>query len=163
MIDARRRVVVERVDPEVDCGRYPIKRVVGERVVVEADVFADGHDELTCVVLHRPQCEPRWCQAPMRLVVNDRWRGEFRVERLGCHLYTVQAWVDHFHSWSRDLLRRLEAGPDVEVELQSGAAPVQAAAQRAKGTDARAPRAAAAALTSRRGGQAAISPHLPAP
>src|SRR2546425_4254593 len=133
MIDARRRVVVERVDPEVDCGRYPIKRVVGERVVVEADVFADGHDELTCVVLHRPQCEPRWCQAPMRLVVNDRWRGEFQVDRLGCHLYTVQAWVDHFHTWSRDLLRRLEAGQDVRVELDLGAGPVPAAAGRAKG------------------------------
>ena len=128
MIDARRRVVVERVDPEIDCGRYPIKRVVGERVVVEADVFADGHDELTCVVLHRAQGGRRWCQAPMRLVVNDRWRGEFHVERLGCHQYTVQAWVDHFHTWSRDLLRRLEAGQDVGVDLRMGAAFVEAAA-----------------------------------
>src|SRR2546430_4072397 len=148
MIDARRRVVIERVEPEIDCGRYPIKRVVGERVVVEADVFADGHDELTCVVLHRPQCEPRWCQAPMRLVVNDRWRGEFRVERLGCHLYTVQAWVDHFHSWSRDLLRRLEAGQDVRGELQSGGARRSGAPPRAEGTGAPGLRAAPAALTS---------------
>src|SRR5881392_3775218 len=92
--DGQRRVVIERVSPEIDCGRYPIKRVVGEAVAVEADVFADGHDELGCVVLHRPQGERRWCRAPMRLVVNDRWRGEFHVERVGCHLYTVQAWVD---------------------------------------------------------------------
>src|SRR5437867_11794722 len=79
VIDARRRVVIERVEPEIDCGRYPIKRVVGEAVAVEADVFADGHDELGGVVLHRPQGERRWCRAPMRMVVTDRWRGEFHV------------------------------------------------------------------------------------
>jgi starch synthase (maltosyl-transferring) len=160
MIDARRRVVIERVDPEIDCGRYPIKRVVGELVTVEADIFADGHDELACVVLHRPQVEPKWCQAPMRLVANDRWRGEFQVDRLGCHLYTVQAWVDHFHTWSRDMLRRLEASQDVSVELDLGAGLVQAAAQRATGADAEALREAAEALAGPRGAQTAVSPEL---
>ena len=162
MIDARRRVVIERVEPEIDCGRYPIKRVVGERVVVEADAFADGHDELTCVVVHRPQAEPKWCQAPMRLVVNDRWRGEFQVDRLGCHLYTVQAGVDPFHTWFRDLLRRLEAGQDVRVDLDLGAGLVREAAQRAKGADARALRQAAEALTGPRGAQTAVSAELAA-
>jgi starch synthase (maltosyl-transferring) len=160
LIDARRRVVVERVDPEIDCGRHPIKRVVGERVSVEADIFADGHEELGGVVLHRPQGQPEWCRAPMRLVVNDRWRGEFQVDRLGCHLYTVQGWVDHFHTWSRDLLRRLEAGQEVGVDLLIGAGLVQAAARRASGADARALRNAAKALAGPRGAAAAVAPGL---
>ena len=57
----------------------------------------------------------------MRPLLNDRWRGEFRVERLGRYRYTLEAWVDHFHTWSRDLLRRLEAGQEVSVDLRIGA------------------------------------------
>ena len=159
MKEARRRVVIEHVQPEIDAGRFPIKRCPGERVVVEADVFADGHDELACVVRHRRYDQPDWCEAPMRALVNDRWRGEFRVERLGRYLYTVEGWVDHFHTWTRDLQRRLEAGQEVAVELEVGARLVAAAARRARGAAAEALRRAARALEA--GDQAmALSPEL---
>ena len=72
------RVVIERVRPEIDGGRFPIKRVAGESVVVEANVFADGHDVLRCVVLHRPSRESKWAESEMAPLGNDRWRGEFR-------------------------------------------------------------------------------------
>src|SRR5262245_46346644 len=160
MRDARCRVVIEHVDPEIDAGRVPLQRVTGERVAVEADVFADGHDELACVLLHRGPGDAEWHEVPMRPLVNDRWRGEFCVEALGRHRYTLEAWVDHFHTWSRDLVRRLEAGQDVEVDLQVGARLVAEAARRAPGEDGEALREAARALTARRGERTALSPEL---
>jgi starch synthase (maltosyl-transferring) len=160
MRDARRRVVIEHVEPEIDAGRFPIKRVPGERVVVEADVFAEGHDELTSVLLHRSAEEKAWCEVPMRPLVNDRWRGEFRVGGPGRHVYCLEAWVDHFHTWVRDLVRRLEAGQDVTVDLQIGAGLVSAAAERASGDDAVALADAARAMTAGGGERAAMSPRL---
>src|SRR5256885_780670 len=147
MRDARSRVAIEHLKPEIDAGRFPIKRVAGEAVVVEADVFADGHDELACVVRYRPAEAPGWCETPMRPLGNDRWWGEFRVDELGAYRYTVEGWIDHFHTWTRDLLRRLEAGQDVTVDLRIGAALVAAAARRAEGADAEALREAARELT----------------
>ena len=73
-----RRAAIEGVEPEIDAGRYPIKRTVGENVVVQADVFVDGHDVLSAVVLYRPDSEDKWREAPMRFVDNDRWQGQFR-------------------------------------------------------------------------------------
>src|SRR5215472_7800970 len=147
MRDARCRVVIEHVDPEIDAGRFPIKRTAGERVVVEADAFAEGHDELACVLLHRRAGETGWQEAQMRPLVNDRWRGEFEVGEPGRHVYTIEGWVDHFHTWVRDLVRRMEAGQDVTVDLRIGAGLVSEAAGRATGADAAKLRAHAAALT----------------
>ena len=92
-VDARRRVVIERIRPEINCGRFANKRVVGESVVVEADVFADGHDQLVCRVLfwHGTEKEPQ--SSPMELLVNDRWRGEVRVLEIGRYRYTVEGWA----------------------------------------------------------------------
>jgi starch synthase (maltosyl-transferring) len=160
MREARCRVVIEHVEPEIDCGRFAIKRTTDERVVVEADAFAEGHDEVACVLLHRPAEESAWREVPMRRLVNDRWRGEFRVGRLGRHVYTVEAWVDQFHTWVRDMVRRLEAGQDVTVELQIGAELVAAAAARATGEDQRRLRDAARALTGEQGERTALSPAL---
>jgi len=93
-----RRVVIEGLEPEIDGGKYPIKRTVGERVVVEADIHADGHDVLSAVVLYRPDSESGWSETVMRPLENDRWRGQFFVESLGPYFYTVRAWVDTFQS-----------------------------------------------------------------
>jgi starch synthase (maltosyl-transferring) len=144
-MDAR-RVVVEGVEPEIDCGRFPIKRTVGETVVVEADVFTDGHDALAAVVRHRPEGAEEWAETPMAPLGNDRWCGAFAVERLGRYRYTVEGWVDRFGSWSRDLAKKAEAGQDVAVDLQAGAALLRDAAGRAGRADARILRGLAAAL-----------------
>jgi starch synthase (maltosyl-transferring) len=69
-----RRPAVEGVAPEIDAGRFPIKRTVGESVVVQADIFADGHDVLSAAVRYRPESEDKWREAPMRFVDNDRWQ-----------------------------------------------------------------------------------------
>jgi starch synthase (maltosyl-transferring) len=135
--DGRYRVIIEAVKPEVDGGRFAIKRTVGEKVVIEADVFADGHDALSCVLLYRRDGESQWKEAAMDFLVNDRWRGEFSVTELGQHRYTVQAWVDHFKSWRQGLLKKFDAGQDVSIDLLTGSELVEEASQRAPGSDAK--------------------------
>ena len=131
--DGRKRVVIEAVTPEIDGGRFPARRVVGETVTVEAGVFGDGHDALAAALLFRHERSRQWTTVPMTALVNDRWRGEFPVTELGRYVYTVEAWVDHFGTWSRQLAKRLAAGQDVKVELEAGARMVEAASQRADG------------------------------
>jgi starch synthase (maltosyl-transferring) len=129
--DGRRRAVVEGVSPAVDGGRFPIKRVVGDRVVVEADAFADGHDVVVAVLRHRaPGGES--VELAMEPLGNDRWRAEFVVAAIGRHEYTVAAWTDAWQTWRGDLVKRLDAGQDVAVDLQIGAALVAAASSRAE-------------------------------
>ncbi len=130
-VEGRRRVVIEGVDPEIDGGRFPIKRTVGESVEVEADAFADGHDAIACVLLWRRVEDERWRHAPMEALGNDRWRGSFRVTELGFYRYTIQAWVDRFETWRRDLSKRVRAGQDVHVDLLIGADLIEEAARRA--------------------------------
>ncbi|MGE0040001.1 MAG: alpha-1,4-glucan--maltose-1-phosphate maltosyltransferase [Vicinamibacterales bacterium] len=129
--EGRRRVVIEAVTPEIDGGRHPIKRTPGEVVVVEADIFADGHDRLAAVVLYRQAGASRWLESPMAPVDNDRWRGSFRVAEEGRYEYTVEGWVDHFATWQHQLEKRVAAGQDVQSELLEGAAMVRAAEARA--------------------------------
>jgi starch synthase (maltosyl-transferring) len=135
--DGRRRAVIEAVTPSVDGGRFPIKRCAGEAVVVEADVFADGHDQLRCRLLHRKIGHPAWSEAEMAALGNDRWRGEFIVPDTGAYEYTVAAWVDHYLSWRHDL-ERWTTPEDIAVALATGAGIIGAAAARAKGADAKA-------------------------
>jgi starch synthase (maltosyl-transferring) len=116
----QRRVVVEGVQPEVDGGRFPIKRVPGERVVVTADVFADGHDELAAALLYRPAGEAAWREQPMARTTNDRWEAAFTVESPGSYEYTVEGWVDRFATWRRDLIKKVDAGQEVTSELLEG-------------------------------------------
>jgi starch synthase (maltosyl-transferring) len=125
------RVVIENVAPQVDCGRFPIKRVTGEAVLVEADVFCDGHDGVACRVLYRYESDSDWEWEEMTVAGNDRWAASFRVESPGRYVYTVAAWVDHFGTWSHDLVKRHDAEQDLFVEFQRGAALARAAAARA--------------------------------
>ena len=135
-VDGRKRVIIEGVTPEIDDGRFPIKRTVGETVVVEADVFTDGHDSLSCVLQYRKAGDDAWQEIPMRFLVNDRWRGEFPVLELGRYEYTVMAWVDAFKSWRHDLGRWVQA-EDIALSLRVGAELAKKASQRATGADAR--------------------------
>jgi starch synthase (maltosyl-transferring) len=129
-LEGRRRVVIERVSPEIDCGRFPIKRVVGDTVLVEADVFADGHDEVACRILYWQDPKNLWT-SPMTALPNDRRRGEFSVEKLGRYQYTIEGWIDHFQTWRSALLKRVAAKQDVHVDLLIGAGLIEEAAKEA--------------------------------
>ncbi len=136
-VSDRRRVVISGVKPEIDEGRYPIKRTVGESVVVEADIFTDGHDSLSCRLMWRRESEPTFQELPMAALGNDRWRAEFPVSEMEPHSYFVCAIVDPFLTWRKDLIKRIEAGQDISVDLLMGAELVEAAAGRATGADAK--------------------------
>jgi starch synthase (maltosyl-transferring) len=129
--DGRRRVVIEAVTPEIDGGRFPVRRVVGEKVTVRADVFGDGHDELAALLLYRHESELQWHKAPMRQLPNDRWEAGFTVSELGSYRYSLEGRIDHFATWKKDLVKRFEAGQDLEVDREIGARLIEAAAERA--------------------------------
>lgn len=133
--EGRRRVVVTRLSPEIECGRFPIKRVVGESVIVEADVFGDSHDEVACQILYwRDSAQVH--AAPMKSLGNDRWRGEFTVTEVGMYRYTVEGWIDRFQTWRHDLEKRIGAEQNLCVDLLIGVGLIEGAASRAHDADA---------------------------
>ncbi len=129
----RCRVVIEDVKPEIDGGRFPAKRVIGEPVIVEADIFTDGHDAVNAVLLYRKKNQSRWTEAAMKPLINDRWRGSFKVTETGTYRYTVQGWVDRFKSWHANFMKKLAARQDLALERLTGAAMVESTARRAAG------------------------------
>jgi starch synthase (maltosyl-transferring) len=149
--DGRRRVIIEGITPQVDCGRFAAKRTVGDQVHVEADIFTDGHDAIAASLLAHREGSDEWTEIPMKPLVNDRWEASFRVGELGRYGYKVQGWVDHFETWRRDLLKRIKAESDAAVDYLIGAELVDQAAGRAFGGDAVWLRERAAVLSSAKG------------
>jgi starch synthase (maltosyl-transferring) len=129
-------VVIEGITPEVDGGRFPAKRTVGDEVRVEADIFSDGHDAISASLIAHREGSEVWTQIPMHPLVNDRWTAAFRVSELGRYGFKVQGWVDHFETWRRDLLKRIKAESDTPVDYLIGADLIAEAAGRATGGDA---------------------------
>jgi starch synthase (maltosyl-transferring) len=133
--DGRRRVVIERVKPEIDGGRFAIKRTTGQSVTVFADIIADGHESVRARLLYRHETDGAWTQKAMAPRENDVWEGEFPVGKLGSYLYTVEAWTDGFMTWQKDLRIKAAAGQVTGTDLLAGAELVAEAAKRAVGED----------------------------
>ena len=89
--------------------------------MVAADIFRDGTDVLQAVVRYRGPGSSKWSEAPLRHVGNDRWEGAFQPTKLGTWEYQIEAWTDHFATWRRDLVKRAEAGQEIDLELEEGA------------------------------------------
>lgn len=128
------RIMIENVTPAVDQGTFAAKRTVGELVRVEADIFSDGHDLLAAALLWRAADEAQWHEARMTLDVNDRWRAEFPLERLGRYEFAVLAWRDPFAIFRSELEKKYAAGLDVTLELEEGRLLIEAAAAEASGS-----------------------------
>ena len=130
--------VIENLEPLIEGGRYPIKRVIGEDVVVEADIFKDGHDIVAAALRWRVLGRSKWHETAMRFVDNDRWRGVFSVYENATYEYTVEAWTDLFAGWQHEYGKKFEAGlANLTSEKLEGAALLLAAAKRARGADAK--------------------------
>ena len=126
-------VVIENLQPLIDGGRYPVKRIIGEDLVVEADIFKDGHDVVAAILKWRVLGKRAWRETPMNFVDNDRWRGICTLYDEAIHEYTVEAWTDTFRSWQAEFTKKFEAGiSDLRSEALEGAALVEAAAKRAR-------------------------------
>src|ERR1041385_6566092 len=125
-------ILIENLQPLVEGGRYPIKRVVGEDLTVQADIFKDGHDLVAAILKWRLFGKRAWRETPMTLIDNDRWRGTCTLYDEAVHEYTVQAWTDTFRSWQSEFVKKFEGGiSDLRSEALEGAELLKAAAARA--------------------------------
>ena len=115
------RVVIENVSPDVDGGRYLVKRTIGEIIEISADFVFDGHDQVRAEVLYRHEDQSRNKSLPMEHHGNDRWRASFPAEKTGFYTFTIHAWIDHFFTWHHDFIKKAEAGLNLKVELMEGA------------------------------------------
>jgi starch synthase (maltosyl-transferring) len=130
--------VIENLQPLIDGGRYPIKRVIGEDVVVEADIFKDGHDIVAAALKWRVIGQSNWHETAMKHVDNDRWQGVFSVYENATYEYTIEAWTDVFGGWQHEFSAKFEAGiANLMSETLEGAALLVAAARRTRGPDAK--------------------------
>ena len=125
------RIAIEAIAPAVDGGRFPVKRMVGEDVTVEADLLCDGHGRLAADLLWRMSGEPAWRRAPMAAIGNDRWRAQFGLSAIGRAEFTIEAWVDRYGTFADELAKKHEAGLDVRLELVEGRQLLDAAIARA--------------------------------
>ena len=117
---AREAIVIENVEPELACGRYPVKREIGDWLVVAADIFREGHDLLAAALLFLPPGEHDWREVALRPEGNDRWTGSFPLDRIGRWRYTIETWTDRWATWLAQTRKKRDAGQDVELELQEG-------------------------------------------
>jgi len=128
-------VVIENVEPLIDGGRHPVKRAVDQDLVVEADVFKDGHDTVAAVLKWRKAGAEKWHETPMTPLINDRWRGVCSLFENAVHEFTIEAWGDTFKSWQHEFHKKYEGGvKDLKSETLEGSQLLQAAAGRAKGS-----------------------------
>ena len=127
------RLAIEKIAPAVDEGRFPVKRVVGETIRVEADIFGDGHDPLTAALLWRAVDEQDWHEVRMQLFENDRWQAEFTPRRIGRHEYAIEAWRNPFAIFRYEFTKKHDARLDLKLEIQEGTDLVAAAAEDAAG------------------------------
>src|SRR3569623_112142 len=129
------RIAIEAIAPSVDNGRFPVKRVLGDSLLVEADVFTDGHDKLAVALLWRTADEKEWRELRMHHVENDRWCASLPLTRIGRYQFAVEAWRDVFASYCDELDKKTAAGLNVVVELEEGRLLVEAAARYADRKD----------------------------
>jgi starch synthase (maltosyl-transferring) len=123
------RIAIEGVAPELDGGHFPIKRLIGDRLTVEADIFSDGHETLGAALLVRA---PRalWTELPMRPLGNDRWAASLMLTEIGTWHYTILAWRDPLQTWLLDIGKKRSAGQPLEPELLEGVTLLRAARDR---------------------------------
>jgi starch synthase (maltosyl-transferring) len=135
MKKASEPIIISGVAPELNCGRYAVKREVGDWLLVSADVFRDGHDVLDATVRFLAPGNRRWQEAPMRPATNDRWHGSFELDRLGVWRYTIAAWTDRWRSWAADAQKKLDAKQLTEQDLIEALEMVNAMLKRASHDD----------------------------
>jgi starch synthase (maltosyl-transferring) len=112
---------IEDVYPRIDGGRFPVKRVTGERIEVWADIYRDGHNVVNAALLWRREVDREWRREPMTHHSNDRWGGSFVPDQPGRYVYAIEAWTDEFATWRHGFELKQKAGADLTLEAIEGA------------------------------------------
>ena len=116
----QKRVVIDYVSPQINCGEFFIKRIVNEIVNVDAHVLGDGHDVIAASVLYKHEKAKKWNEVSMHQVGNDEWKASFAVEKQGFYTYKVQGWVDYALNWQHGIQRKIDDNQHVKSELLEG-------------------------------------------
>ncbi|MFN3840110.1 MAG: alpha-1,4-glucan--maltose-1-phosphate maltosyltransferase [Cyclobacteriaceae bacterium] len=119
-VSGKSRVIIENIQPQIDGGLFPVKRTVGERLTVAADIFTDGHDHVRAEILYKKAADKTWSLARMHPQGNDSWAGHFVVTDKSPYVFTVRAWVDHLQTWYDGIQKKIEANLNVQLELIEG-------------------------------------------
>jgi starch synthase (maltosyl-transferring) len=119
-IKGQHRVIIENVVPAVEKGKFPAKRVINDNFVINADVFADGHDVLRAEILYRHENEPDWQTVEMKHLVNDYWEGTFHIDKTGWYFYKIRGWIDKFKTWYRDTIKKYDADVATHLDFDLG-------------------------------------------
>ncbi len=135
MVSGQIRVIIENVTPEIDGGKFYAKRVVGQTLEVEADIFTDGHDVINARLIYQYEGDKKWQEMPMIHLINDRWSGSFDVLKQGTYNYTIEAWVDYALNWQHNIERKIDDDQQVGVELLDGIQYLKAAKKQASATE----------------------------
>jgi starch synthase (maltosyl-transferring) len=130
-----KKVMIEAVEPLINCGEFPIKRIVGDDIHITADIYKEGHDILAALVKYRKAGETEWQESPMQFMENDRWQGQFSVSQIGWHEYTLEAYAEKYLSWLDELNKKNRPGANIKSELLEGMAIVRLSANIASGDD----------------------------
>ena len=131
------RVIIEQIQPEINGGQFPVKRVVGDSVEVTAHIFADGHDQISANLLFKHEHESNWKSVPFVHDVNDEWHACFDVSQIGTYVYCARAWIDAFSTWQHDIQKKIQASQNVTVDVKIGCELLAEAFRRAAGPDAK--------------------------
>ncbi|WP_310588640.1 alpha-1,4-glucan--maltose-1-phosphate maltosyltransferase [Dyadobacter psychrophilus] len=119
--DGRKRVVISNVTPQIEGGRFPAKRVIGEQLTLTADIIGDGHDVVAASVIYKHESDMNWEEIPMQYVINDQWQATWKPEKTGFYEYRFTGWIDHFTTWKKGLVKKYDAHQDISVEILIGA------------------------------------------
>jgi starch synthase (maltosyl-transferring) len=120
------RIIIENVSPQLNGGSFAIKRIIGQKINVSADVFSDGHDVIQCCVKYKHESEKVWQEVRMNASINDEWHATFSVEKQGHYTYFVEGWVDYALNWQHGTERKINDHQYVKSELLEGAEYIRA-------------------------------------
>jgi starch synthase (maltosyl-transferring) len=126
------RIIIENIQPQIDAGRFPIKRVVNDTVKITVDLFGDGHDKVAGRLLYKKKNAFKWNEVMLTPTSNDQWEASFQVTEMGYYEYTVEGWIDHALNWHYEINKKAEAGQFIKTELNDGIPLLKAISEKSK-------------------------------
>ena len=89
----KENLVIENIRPNIEGGRFMLKREPGDTVTLQADIFRHSHEKYDAAIFYRHVSKKKWEKAPMHFVDNDLWEGVFTVNSIGYYEYKICAWT----------------------------------------------------------------------